>query len=137
VNKTINEAMDNSIYPFDYLKYKLRKIADIPDDRVVSIVINYLPPHQSKEDILPSLARGELRAIDTLHTRYDLEMMVTDGPELLSIKTIYRHHLYSERRIKKILKGIRDIIARIVADAHINLSEFDLSPGFVKPYPTG
>jgi hypothetical protein len=118
VNQTVSEAINHAAYPFDNLRQKLMEMYDIEDNRLVSIIINYLPPVE-KGNVSKHTDKVEHVDINTVHTKYDLDIVVADGTERLSLKVVYRSHLYSRERIKKILNGLMNIISSMMADPRL------------------
>jgi len=123
VNKTLMEAMDNALIPYENLEIKLLGDKKMKVKRLFTIKINYFPPEESSEEIFRPSVKIKPYNIRKTTSRYDIALTIREFPGTLELNLVYNSIRYFEQRIKRMMKGVERIITQVVENAAVGVGE--------------
>ncbi|MCP4154674.1 MAG: acyltransferase domain-containing protein, partial [bacterium] len=125
MNRTIVEALDNSIYPYELLAAKLK---EKKESNLLSILVNYLPPAQRAEQLQeptnePVESPLSITMFNTgeMQSRYDIDLMVIDSNRRMQLRFNYKKGIYKKEKIKKILDSFETIIKQVLENTRVSI----------------
>jgi acyl carrier protein len=129
--ETVVSALNNRDYPYEMLNAKMNEIHDLKRDELFSVLFNYFPVQENKEIISKDI---EIRSLELpeVTPKYDMTLYVQDAYKNKSmvLNSVYKSNIYDLDTIKSVLRGVLDVIHRVLENEHIKLSQLTL-PGEV------
>lgn len=121
VQKTVREAMENSLYPYERLVEKMRENKGFKNDELFTVLFNYFPFDQGETILTKEFKITGLEAKD-ISPKYDVTLYVSDSSKVFYLDLIYKSDIYGDYRIKRILDNILHLIKHILEDENIKIS---------------
>lgn len=127
--ETVIGALNHQDYPYDKLHTKMNEIYDLKNDELFSILFNYLPVEENKEIMIEDFKIHSLELPEVI-PKYDMTLYVYDAytQKSMVLNLVYKSNIYDAYTIKSVLKGVLDVIHRILENENIKLSQLTL-PG--------
>jgi amino acid adenylation domain-containing protein len=120
------EALDNSSYPFELLAAKLEECGGTTSNELFTILFNYFPIERKEELVSDKFKINSLHSHEVL-PKYNITLYVSDSEDAISLNLVYKSSIYSEFRIKRILKNFLNLIITVLENENIKISDIEIS----------
>ncbi|MGD2084797.1 MAG: amino acid adenylation domain-containing protein [Candidatus Aminicenantes bacterium] len=128
-NRSIIEAVDNAIYPYDLLKEKIIKKYHIQSSHLFGILVNHLAMPGNSESIFDGeFTINEVSipvSISASSTPYDIILGIFDEPGRIMLRIIYNNIICSKERVTRIFDNFTTLITKVSRDTNIRVSELE------------
>lgn len=123
INKTVNEAMDNALYPCELLTKKILEENNLSNNEIFAIKVNYLPPAENVRDIFSDSIKVSSLTPPKRSSKYNVALTVKDFQNELGLHLYYNCNIYHKKRMKGIMNSFVWIITRVLKNVNIILTD--------------
>jgi hypothetical protein len=115
-------AFDNQEYQYEELVEKVLKKRELNRNPLFDVMLQL--QDQTQSTTTPSQIIPEPYNLEAV---YDLSLLAIEKAEYLSLRFIYRIHLFKDEIIKKIIDHFMEIVAAVIVDKKVKLKDIKIS----------
>ncbi len=126
--RNVTEAMDNSLYPYEFLYDRMKKMGHLDEAELCSILFNYFQI-QRDQDIPGSGSKISPFDVPEISPKYDVTLYVNDHHGEMELKLVYKSNLFDKQRIRRLLNNFLHVGELAVENENIEMSALHLADG--------
>ncbi|MCP4147809.1 MAG: hypothetical protein GY757_08660, partial [bacterium] len=120
-NRTVIEAMDNSLLPYEEMETLAKKEYRLPEGELFKIRVNYIPPLELNGKRVTTALQIKQIPVYKDSSKHSIGLNITEQGDAMELMVIYNHSLYDEKRIRRIMTGFGDMITAISPNTGENI----------------